>query len=58
MFKKEKKLNLDYKARMDEAIQKKNQVMAERAELISKKDDLNQEVGHKIRLAQQAIEAR
>jgi len=58
MFKKEKKDNIQYKSRMEEAIKKKDEAVGERAGLISKKEDLDLEVSRKIRLAQQAIGAR
>jgi hypothetical protein len=58
MFKKEKKDNIQYKLRMEDAIKVKDSAVGERAGLIAKKEDLDLEVARKIRLAQQAIGAR
>lgn len=51
MFKKEKKDNIQYKSRMEEAIKKQDEAVGERAGLIAKKEDLDLEVSRKIRLA-------
>ena len=51
MFKKEKKDNIQYKSRMEEAIKVKDAAVGERAGLVAKKDDLDLEVKRKIRLA-------
>jgi len=58
MFKKEKKVNTEYKQFVDEAQKQRDDAVGERAGLIAKKNDLDLEVSRKIRLAQQAIGAR
>jgi hypothetical protein len=58
MFKRERKVNREYKEYVDEAQKERDEAVSERAGLIAKKNDLDLEVSRKIRLAQQAIGAR
>ena len=51
MFKREKKVNREYKTYVDEAQKERDEAVSERAGLIAKKNDLDLEVSRKIRLA-------